>query len=134
MSSDEAIKSLSEHKDLFNKAHLKLFELEGLRNALKTISEQVASPEETNKVEQNMNNLASQLSWIKQTTDGRISLLDRTCKFLKLFHQLESEMKIVEEQIKLSSLNNDHHYQFEESRLLIQQLYLQVGKTKNIYF
>ena len=120
-----SLKFLSEHKDLFNRAHLKIFELEGLRGALKTISGQ-SSNEEVQEVEQIMYQLSNKLASLKSLLEVRIFIAEKCNKFYKLFGQLDKEMSLVEQQLEQNSSNNELRPSFEESKLLIQQLFLQV--------
>ena len=123
---ESSIKFLSQHKDLFNRAHLKTFELEGLRGALKTIADQCSNGD-TRDVEQMMNQLSNKLSSLKSSLGIRISISEKCDKFYKLYGQLDNEMRHVEGQFERQNVHsNDFKTSFEESRLLIQQLYLQV--------
>ena len=119
-------KFLSEHKDLFNRAHLKMFELEGLKGALKTVAGQ-SSNAEVREVEQMMQQLSNKLVSLKSVLEVRISIAEKCNKFYKLFGQLDKEMSLVEQQFEQKCSNLDLRPSHEESNLLIQQLYLQVG-------
>jgi hypothetical protein len=123
-SSESSSKFLSSHKDLFNRAHLKMFELEGLRGALKTVSDQCSNGD-TREIEQMMTQLSNKLASLKSALEVRISISEKCGKFFKLYGQLEKEMSLVERQLD-NGQNVFSKTSFEESRLLIQQLYLQV--------
>lgn len=114
---------MSAHKDLFNQAHLKMFELEGLRGALKTISDKSSNAE----IEQMMAKISNNLASLKSRLDVRISISEQLVKFYKLFGQMSVEMNQIERQLfGQSAVSYNYKSTFEESRLLIQQLYLQV--------
>jgi len=123
-SSESSSKFLSSHKDLFNRAHLKMFELEGLRGALKTVSDQCSNGD-TREIEQTMTKLSNKLASLKSALEVRISISEKCGKFFKLYGQLDKEMSLVERQLD-NGQNVFSKTSFEESRLLIQQLYLQV--------
>ena len=112
------------HRDLFNQAHLKMFELEGLRGASKTISDKSSISE----IEQIISQLSNQVASLKSRLDVRISVSERIVKFYKLYGQMDNEMSQIEHNIfEQNSGSNNFSSTFEESRLLIQQLYLQVS-------
>lgn len=116
---------LESHKDLTNKIHMKTFELEGLRGALKTISDQ-CSNDETKEVEQKMDDCNSKLSIQMKKISHRLGAAEKYVKFQKLLEQIGREMQTLD--LTLSKPTNQAVDKgiFEESRLLIQQLYLQV--------
>jgi hypothetical protein len=101
-----------------------MFELEGLRGALKTVSDQCSNGD-TREIEQMMTRLSNKLASLKSALEVRISISEKCGKFFKLYGQLDKEMNLVERQLD-NGQNVFSKTSFEESRLLIQQLYLQV--------
>ncbi len=100
-----------------------MFELEGLRGALKTISDKSSNAEIEGTIGQLSNKVLALKSWL----DVRITISEKFVKFYKLFGQMEAEMSQIERQLfGQNALSNNFKSTFEESRLLIQQLYLQV--------
>ena len=103
-----------------------MFELEGLRGASKTISDKSSISE----IEQIISQLSNQVASLKSRLDVRISVSERIVKFYKLYGQMDNEMSQIEHNIfEQNSGSNNFSSTFEESRLLIQQLYLQVSGT-----
>ena len=101
-----------------------MFELEGLRGASKTISDKSSISE----IEQIISQLSNQVASLKSRLDVRISVSERIVKFYKLYGQMDNEMSQIEHNIfEQNSGSNNFSSTFEESRLLIQQLYLQVS-------
>ncbi len=110
---------LESHNDMLNKIHMKTFELEGLRGALKAVSEQ-CSNEETKKIEARMDETARELKELTGRISSRIALVEKLLKLERLIAQIDKEMDSVERQ-----LHNSERIAAEETRVLIQQLYLQ---------
>ena len=101
-----------------------MFELEGLRGASKTISDTSSISE----IEQIISKLSNQVATLKCRLDVRISVSEKIVKFYKLYGQVDNEMSQVEQKIfEQNTVSNNFVLNFEESRLLIQQLYLQVS-------
>ena len=103
---------------------MKCYELEGLKGALSTLSPNTSPNATIKEIEELMSNLHSKLQIVKKLLDIRIAIAAKYTKFHKLCQQLEKEMGHLENQLSSSSIQSENH--FEESRLLIQQLYLQV--------
>lgn len=104
---------------------MKCYELEGLKGALSTISSGASSNETMKEIHDLMHQLHSKLQTVKKLLDIRIAIAEKYSKFHKMGNELEKEMDHLECQLSSSSVPNES--QFEESRLLIQQLYLQVS-------
>ena len=120
---ESAKRFLDVHQELLNQVHMKCYELEGLKGALSTIS--VSCPRDTIKdIEDLIRQLHSKLQTVKKLLDIRIAIAEKYTKFHKLCEQLEKEMEHLENQLSSSTITSERN--FEESRLLIQQLYLQV--------
>ncbi len=122
---------LESHRDLVNRIHMKTFELEGLRGALRTVAEQ-CSNEETKRVEARMDDCNRRLSALMVRITQRLAISEVYAKFLKLYEQTCREM----EQLEAVFSTPDHSVDkrdYDESRMLIQQLSLQVGQLgKNV--
>ena len=123
-SHDSARKFLELHRDLVNKIHMKTFELEGLRGALKTIADQ-CSNEETKNVEQRMDASNKRLTGLCEVISKRLGVSEHLVKFLKLFEQVDKELRQMEGDLSkpANSLEQGDH---EESWLFIRQLFTQV--------
>ena len=120
---ESAVRFRDSHQDLNNRVHMKSYELEGLRGALKTVAGQ-CSTDGSRQVEMQMQNLQQKLTQLKQRLDKRIAISDAYVKFHKLCVQVDNEMNVLEHQLKADNASfSSKHY--EESRLLIQQLFLQ---------
>ena len=122
---ESAKRFLQVHQELLNQVHMKCYELEGLKGALSTISSGASSNETTKEIQDLMHQLHSKLQKVKKLLDIRISIAEKYTKFHKIGIELGKEMDHLENQLSSSSVPNENH--FEESRLLIQQLYLQVS-------
>ena len=103
---------------------MKCYELEGLKGALSTVSPNTSPNATIKEIEELMSNLHSKLQTVKKLLEIRIAIAEKYTKFHKLCQQLDKEMGHLENQLSSSSIQSENH--FEESRLLIQQLYLQV--------
>jgi hypothetical protein len=79
-------------------------------------------------VDQQMAQLSSQLSSLKASLERRTVILEKLVRFFKLYGQLDKEMGHLERQLLTgpAGAGDSFRNNFEESRLLIQQLYLQV--------
>ena len=122
-----SISFLESHKDLTNKIHMKTFELEGLRGALKTISDQ-CSNDETKEVEQKMDLCNNKLQVQMKKISHRLGAGEKLVKFQKLLEQIDREIQALDRQLnsnKPGLVMMDSN--FEESILLIQQLALQAS-------
>ena len=111
-SQESANRFLESHRDLVNQIHMKSFELEGLKGALKTVSDQ-CSNEDTKNVERKMDEISKNLCEMNKKINCRLEIAEKFVKFLKLSSELEKEL-----------LNVERNFN-EESRLLIQQLSVQ---------
>jgi hypothetical protein len=115
---------LEGHRDLVNRIHMKTFELEGLRGALKTVADQ-CSNEETKRVEARMDDCNGRLTVLMRLISQRLTVSEKYVKFQKLFEQIYREMEQLEAQFATPGHSMEKG-DYEESRLLIQQLFLQV--------
>ena len=122
---ESAKRFLEIHQELLNQVHMKCYELEGLKGALSTISSGASSNDTMNEIKDLMHQLHSKLQTVKKLLDIRIAIAEKYTKFHKISIELGKEMDLLENQLSTSSIPNENH--FEESRLLIQQLYLQVS-------
>ena len=109
---------------------MKCYELEGLKGALSTISGSCPNDAIKN-IEGLISQLHSKLQTVKKLLDVRISIAEKYVKFHKLCQQLEKEMNHLENQLSSSAFTTEQ--KFEDSRLLIQQLYLQACNLGKIY-
>ena len=79
------------------------------------------------EIEQMMAKISNNLASLKSRLDVRISISEQLVKFYKLFGKMSVEMNQIERQLfGQSAVSYNYKSTFEESRLLIQQLYLQV--------
>ena len=124
-SHESARNFLERHRDLVNQIHMKTFELEGLRGALKTIADQ-CSNEETKNVEQRMDASNRRLTGLCAVISKRLGVSEHLVKFLKLFEQVEKELREMESDLSKPP-NSVEQGGREESWLLIRQLFTQVG-------
>lgn len=115
---------LENHKDLVNKIHMKTFELEGLRGALKTIANQ-CSNEETKAVEERMDRCNETLTTLMQVISQRLTIAEKFVKFQKSFEQVDNEMSNME--LELRENNQADRSLFESSWIFIQQLHTQIS-------
>jgi hypothetical protein len=123
---EEATAFASASKDLLNKLQMKIFELEGMRGAFKIISDQ-CSTEETRDREDTIGAILVKIVALTDTLDARIAVATRYVKFLKLYGELDREMRSLEDQLLISKADERRQSQsHEESRLMIQQVFLQV--------
>lgn len=116
-------KFLDVHQELLNQVHMKCFELEGLKGALKTITDSCPNDEVKN-LQDLICKLHAKLQTLKKLLDIRITIAEKYTKFHKLCNQLTKEMEHLENQLTTTTITKES--KFEDSRLLIQQLYLQV--------
>ncbi len=127
---EDANRFLNTSKDFLNRSTMKIFELEGLRGALKVVSDQ-CSTEETRILEEEMRSILERLLKLKISLEARTDIAARYVKFLKQAGEVECEMMQLEDRLLISKAENggrrisDSTSSYEESRLLIQQLYLQ---------
>eukprot|EP00094_Tigriopus_californicus_P002724 TCALIF_02628-PA protein Name:"Similar to unc-89 Muscle M-line assembly protein unc-89 (Caenorhabditis elegans)" AED:0.08 eAED:0.03 QI:0/0.71/0.12/1/1/0.87/8/85/2824 len=115
---------LENHKDLVNKIHMKTFELEGLRGALKTIANQ-CSNEETKAVEERMDRCNETLTTLMQVISQRLTIAEKFVKFQKSFEQVDNEMSNMEQELREN--NQADRMLFESSWIFIQQLHTQIS-------
>ena len=128
---DSARKFLERHRELVNKIHMKTFELEGLRGALKSIADQ-CSNEETKNVEQRMDASNEKLTDLMAIISKRLAVSEQLVKFLKLFEQVQKEMEQMEGNLARNGGQSLEWSEYEESWLYIQQIVTQltqVGKN-----
>ena len=126
---DSAKTFLDMHQDLLNQVHMKCYELEGLKGALATLSG-ASSNDSFIDLEKLIQQLYSKLQTVKKLLDIRIAVAEKYVKFHRLCQELEKEMEHLERQLSSSSIKKENN--FEDSRLFIQQLYLQacnIGKN-----
>ena len=118
---------------LFAQMHMKSFELEGLRGALRTVCEQCPADEaETRMVENRMDSSQRSLQELSQTIQRRVELAEKMSGFRKLSEELEREMTTLERKMSSTTIMIDRS-SYEESRMLIQQLYLQESLSHFCY-
>ena len=128
---DSARKFLDRHRELVNRIHMKTFELEGLRAALKTVAEQ-CSNEETKNVEQRMDASNKKLTDLMACISKRLALSEQLTKFLKMFEQVEKEMGQIEGNLTRCGDRSLEWSEYEESMLYVRQTLTQltlVGKN-----
>ena len=125
---DSARKFLERHRELVNTIHMKTFELEGLRGALKTIAEQ-CSNEETKNVEQRMEASNKKLTDLMADISKRLALSEKLVKFLKLFEQVLKEMGHLEADLVRDGGQSLEQSGYEESWLYIQQIHTQLDQV-----
>ena len=123
-SHDSARKFLERHRELVNKIHMKTFELEGLRGALKTVAEQ-CSNEETKSVEQRMDASNMKLTDLMAGISRRLAVSEQLVKFLKLFEQVQNDLGQMEGTFAKTCGQFLEGSDYEESWLYLQQIMTQ---------
>ncbi len=115
---------LENHKDLVNRIHMKTFELEGLRNAINAVTAERGG-DSTRVIEAKINACNERLTRLMRQITQRMSTAEQLTKFQRLQEQLEKEMSEFEMQLSRTDRTVERRA-YEESRMLIQQLYMQI--------
>lgn len=134
---EEANLFLKESKSLLSTVQVKMYELEGMKGALKVMLNE--DPNTFNKNSDTSDELIlkvqEKIRSLSCTLEERITISSKYVKFLKLANDLKKEMQILEKEFSVTKsgiISEDTAQQFETRRLTIQQLHLQVcNASKN---
>ena len=144
---EEASFFLKSTKELLGHVQVKMYELEGMKGALKVMLNDETNHSNNNNNNNNNNNKTTdnliakvheKIRKLSRTLEDRITISSKYVKFLKLANDLTKEMQILEDEFLVTKSGmmmvseSEQAQQYEARRLTIQQLHLQVcNASKN---
>ena len=135
---DEAFLFLKDCKEILGNVQVKMYELEGMKGALKVMLNDEQSNNKSDKTSDELiAKVQGKIRSLSRTLEERITISSKYVKFLKLADELKNEMEKLEDEFLVtntgSQVSSDLAQHYEARRLTIQNLHLQVCNTsKNI--